>query len=311
MIPTIAVITGPTATGKSALGVALAQQLNGEIVSADSMQVYKYMDIGTAKPTPAETGGIPHHMLDVISPFETYSVARYVEEASRCVDEILRRGRLPIVVGGTGLYIESLLSGRTFAEEGDPALREALSARYDSLGGERLLEELRDVDPESAARLHANDRKRIVRALEIYRRTGITITEHDRQTRALPPRYHARTLALSYRDRSDLYGHIDSRVDRMMEKGLADEVKRLLEMGLTARHTAMQAIGYKELAAVIQDGGALENAVAAVKQESRRYAKRQLSWFRRDQSLRWLLWEKEPDFDIGLQVSTKYLENIV
>lgn len=311
MIPTIAVITGPTATGKSALGVALAKKLNGEIVSADSMQIYRYMDVGTAKPSAVEMDGVQHHMLDVVSPFESYSVARYVEDAARCVDDILGRGKLPILVGGTGLYIESLLSGRTFAETGDETLRAELAARYDSQGAEALLEELRRVDPASAARLHANDKKRIIRALEIYKLTGRTITEHDALTRAQPPRYRGRTIALNFADRADLYEHIDRRVDKMMAQGLEQEVRRLLEMGLTAQHTAMQAIGYKELAAAVQSGGDIEPAVEKIKQESRRYAKRQLSWFHRDKSIRWILWEKEPDFDTGLQISTQYLENIV
>jgi tRNA dimethylallyltransferase len=308
VIPEIAVIAGPTATGKTALGVALAKQIGGEIVSADSMQIYKHMDIGTAKPTAEETGGVRHHMIDIVSPFETYSVARYVEDAARCVDDILERGKQPVVVGGTGLYIESLIRGRAFAEQGDAALRREISERYDRLGGAALLKELGAFDRKSAERLHPNDKKRIVRALEIYALTGMTLTEHDEMTKKQPPRYGARILALTYSDRAELYGHIDRRVDRMMEKGLVGEVRKLLNMGLGKAHTAMQAIGYKEIADALTAGGDLETAVQTIKTESRRYAKRQLSWFKRDKNIRWIEWEKEPDFAAGLRISTEYLE---
>jgi tRNA dimethylallyltransferase len=310
MIPKIVVITGPTATGKTALGVALAQKIGGEIVSADSMQIYKLMDIGTAKPSLGEMGGVPHHMLDVISPFENYSVSRYVSDAALCIDGILGRGKVPVVVGGTGLYIESLISGREFAALGDESIRCALSARYDSLGGEAMLNVLRDVDKLTAVRLHSNDKKRIVRALEIYTVTGKTISEHDERTRKTPPRYEACVIALSFTDRGELYERINQRVDTMLEKGLLDEVKMLINMGLTRAYSAMQAIGYKELAGVILDNEKLETAVDCIKMESRRYAKRQLSWFRRDKSIRWIMWEKKPDFDNGLQISTEYLDKI-
>ncbi len=310
MIPKIAVITGPTATGKTALGVALAKIIGGEIVSADSMQIYQYMDIGTAKPGADETRGIPHHMINIVTPFEKYSVAQYIHDASACINDIIRRGKRPIVVGGTGLYIESLLSGREFSEQGNESLRLELSERYDALGGEALLAELRAVDNESAQRIHFNDKKRIIRALEIYKTTGMTISAHDALTKKIPPRYEAAVIALSYADRSDLYERINRRVDTMISSGLPDEVRKLLGMGLTRGHTAMQAIGYKELVHVILDNADLSEAVESIKMESRRYAKRQLSWFRRDQAIRWILWEKEPDFDNGLQISTEYLENI-
>ncbi len=308
MIPDIAVITGPTATGKTALGVALAKKLNGEIVSADSMQIYQHMDIGTAKPTPAEMDGVAHHMIGVVSPFDKYSVARYVEDAARCVDDILARGKRPIIVGGTGLYIDSLIRGRVFAEEGDETLRRELGGRYDRLGGETLLRELALSDPISAGKLHPNDKKRIVRALEIVTQTGMTISAHDELTKKEPPRYSARILALTYSDRSELYRHIDRRVDAMMEKGLVREVQGLLDMGLGCEHTAMQAIGYKEIARALLSGGDLSVAAETVKMESRRYAKRQLSWFRRDKNLCWLVWKNEPDFAAGLRFSTEYLE---
>lgn len=307
-MPDIAVIAGPTASGKTALGIALAKKTGGEIVSADSMQIYKYMDIGTAKPSRTEMAGVAHHMIDIVTPFENYSVARYVSDASSCVDGILARGKLPIIVGGTGLYIDSLISGRGFSEQGDESLRLELSERYDRHGGESLLSELCKIDPVGAERLHPNDKKRIIRALEIYKLTGMTITEHNEMTRRLPPRYRACLIALSYTDRENLYEGINQRVDTMMEKGLLDEVKTLINMGLTRAHTAMQAIGYKELAEVILENKDAAAAIETIKTESRRYAKRQLSWFRRNQNAHWILWEKEPDFDNGLQISTKYLE---
>lgn len=307
MAPKIFVITGPTATGKTALGIALARKTGGEIVSADSMQVYRHMDIGTAKPTPDEMAEVAHHMIDVVSPFEAYSVARYVREASGCVDDILRRGGLPIIVGGTGLYIDSLIAGREFSAMSDEVLRQTLSARYDSDGGEALLALLREVDPVSAGRLHPNDKKRIVRALEIYELTGVTIAEHDELSRKAPPRYDACVTALTFAGRDDLYRKIDRRVDAMFDRGLYEEVRMLLDMGLTGAHTAMQAIGYKELTGVILGGTSLQEAVQTIKMESRRYAKRQLSWLRRNREAHWILWDKEPNFDNGLQISTEYL----
>ena len=307
MIPEIAVITGPTASGKTALGVALAKEIGGEVVSADSMQIYKYMDIGTAKVSEAEMDGVRHHMLDIVSPFEKYSVARYVEDAVCCIDDILERKKRPVIVGGTGLYIESLIRGRAFAQQGDENLRQSLTERYDRLGGPALLKELEKVDPKSACKLHPNDKKRIVRALEIYSLTGRTITEHDELTKKAPSRYQARMIALTYKDRAALYGHIDSRVDSMMEMGLAGEVRKLLDMGLTHEHTSMQAIGYKEIAAALITCSDIKTAVEQIKMESRRYAKRQLSWFRRDKNIRWIEWDNAPNIGAGLRISTEYL----
>ncbi|MBQ8830247.1 MAG: tRNA (adenosine(37)-N6)-dimethylallyltransferase MiaA [Oscillospiraceae bacterium] len=303
----VLVITGPTATGKTALGVELAQKLNGEVVSADSMQIYEHMDIGTAKVTPEETKGIPHHMVGCISPFEEYSAARYVEDAAPICEDILSRGKLPIIVGGTGLYIDSLLAGRTFAERGNPEVRDRLSSEYDNLGGEALYERLKEVDPEASARLHANDKKRIVRALEIFEVTGITMTEHDRASREIPPRFDAVKIALSFENREDLYARIDKRVDIMAEMGLLNEVKKLLGMGLNEHHTAMQAIGYKELVDAILHGSSIDAALDKIKQESRRYAKRQLSWLRRDSEINWILHPKTPQIDDAVRLSTEFL----
>ena len=297
----VLVVCGPTATGKTALSLALAEALGGEIVSADSMQVYRGMDVGTAKATLSERARAPHHMLDVAEPSENYSVARYVEEASRCCDDILARGKLPIVTGGTGLYIDSLLAGRAFGGEEGGACREALNAEYDRLGGETMLERLRAVDPERAAKLHSGDRRRIVRALEVYETTGVTITEHDEQTRLQPPRYEARRLVLSYADREALYARIDRRVDEMAAQGLFEEVAGLLAAGLSPESTAMQAIGYKEAALALRGALSRGDALALIKQASRRYAKRQLTWFRRAPDARWILWAGAPDIDAAAE----------
>ena len=308
MQPKLVVITGPTASGKTALGVMLAQRLGGEVVSADSMQIYRGMDIGTAKPTPEEMQGVPHHMIDIADPAENYSVSRYAKEASACVDDILARGKLPIVVGGTGLYIDSLIAGRTFADgTADTALRQELNERYDEIGGEGLLGELRKVDPERAAKLHPADKKRIVRAMEVYILTGRTITQHDAETRAVPPRYDAAKIALDFAVRQDLYDRIDRRVDIMVQQGLFDEVRALLAAGVPADCTAMQAIGYKEAVAAVQGKAAPQDAVAAIQLASRRYAKRQLTWLRRDQDLFWLRHEKTPDMDRACRLSTQFL----
>ena len=308
MQPKLVVITGPTASGKTALGAALAQRLGGEVVSADSMQIYRGMDIGTAKPTPEEMQGVPHHMIDIADPTENYSVSRYAAEAAACVDDILARGKLPVVVGGTGLYIDSLIAGRTFADgTADTALRQELSERYDEIGGEGLLGELRKVDPERAARLHPADKKRIVRAMEVYILTGRTITQHDAETRAVPPRYDAAKIALDFAVRQDLYDRIDRRVDIMVQQGLFDEVRALLAAGVPADCTAMQAIGYKEAVAAVQGKAAPQDAVAAIQLASRRYAKRQLTWLRRDQDLFWLRHEKTPDMDRACRLSTQFL----
>lgn len=310
MIPKIVVVTGPTATGKTRLAVALAKDFDGEIVSADSMQLYRRMDIGTAKVTPNEAQGVPHHMIDVAGPDESFSVARYVHDAGRCVDDILSRGKLPILAGGTNLYIDSLVSGRDFAEnEGDNALRESLGAEYDALGGDKMLERLREIDPERAAKLHPADKRRIIRAIEVYTLSGRTITQHDAETKAIPPRYEAVRIVLDYEDRAELYRRIDSRVDEMVAQGLFDEVKALLDEGLSPDMTAMQAIGYKEPAAFFRGELTREEAIELIKRESRRYAKRQLTWLRRDDSALRIRWGVSPDFNEARRLSTEYLHS--
>ena len=307
-IPVIAVV-GPTATGKTALGIGLARRFGGEIVSCDSMQIYRTMDIGTAKPTQEEMGGIPHHMIDVADPEEDFSVARYVEMAARCVDDVLARGKLPIVAGGTGLYIDSLLSGRTFAPfSPDSALRGELERELAEKGGQAMLEALAQVDPEAAQRLHPNDHKRIIRALEVYRSTGKTITQHNRETQAIPPRYNALTIGLAFQDRQAMWRRIDQRVDEMVAAGLEDEVRRLLTSGISPKCTAMQAIGYKEFTQALSGEMTWQEAADVVKLRSRQYAKRQLTWFGRNPNTRWVRWDDPPEFEQGRGASTEYME---
>ena len=308
MAPKLIVICGPTATGKTKLGVALAQRLGGEVVSADSMQVYRDMAIGTARPTPEEMEGVPHHMMGVVDPRENYSVARYVQEATAWVEDILRRGKQPILVGGTGLYIDGLCQGRTYSDfQPASGLRQALQARVQSQGLAVLWQELEQVDPETAAKLHPHDEKRILRALEVWHTTGKPISQHNRETQALPPRYEKVAIALTYRDRQVLYQRIDQRVDQMVARGLVEEVQGLLDAGVPLDGTAMQAIGYKELARALTQGGDLAQAVEEVKRRSRQYAKRQLTWFRRDPNIEWILLEKDQDFSSVIQDSTNYL----
>ena len=286
-------IAGPTASGKTALAVELAKELNGEVVSCDSMQVYKRMDIGTAKPTVEEMQGIPHHMLDVAQAWEDFSVSRYCNQAAPIVDDIIAQGKTAIIAGGTGFYMDSLIRGNNFAPFPSTGVREALEARAEAEGIQPLLEELAQVDPESAGRLHPSDRKRIIRALEVYRETGITITEHNRRTREVPPKYRPVWLGLDFSDRAALYRRIDRRVERMLEAGLLDEIRSLLESGIPETCTAMQAIGYKEFLPVLRGERGLCDAAAEVCQSSRRYAKRQLTWFRRNPNMHWIAREED------------------
>ena len=288
-------VVGPTATGKTALAVELALALNGEVISCDSMQVYDHMAIGTARPDPAELRGVPHHMLAVADPAEDYSVGRFVETADGILQDILARGKTAILAGGTGLYVDSLVAGRSFLPTPQTGRREALEALAEAQGIEAVLERLRQVDPESAARLHPGNRRRIIRALEVYEETGKTMTQHNAETAALPKRYDAAWLGLDFSDRQALYRRIDLRVDRMLEQGLLEEIRALLERGVSAGATALQAIGYKEFLPVLLENAPLEPAVEAVKQGSRRYAKRQLTWFRRNEAIHWLLLPDPPD----------------
>lgn len=282
-------IAGPTASGKTALAVALAKELHGEVVSCDSMQVYRRMDIGTAKPTREEMGGIPHHMLDVAEPDEDFSVSRYCAMAAPIVDDILARGKTAIIAGGTGLYMDALIKGNDFAPFPSTGVREELEARADREGMEAMMALLAQVDPATAGRLPISDRKRILRALEIYLETGETMTEHDRKTQALPPRYTPIWLGLDFSQRQTLYDRINRRVGVMLEMGLLDEIRALLSSGIPAGCTAMQAIGYKEFTAALAGWESIDSAADRVRQASRRYAKRQLTWFRRNKAIHWLI----------------------
>ena len=281
-------IAGPTASGKTALAVELAKELNGEVVSCDSMQVYRRMDIGTAKPNQAEMQGIIHHMLDVADPDEDFSVSRYCEMATPIVDDIVARGKTAIIAGGTGLYMDSLIRGNDFAPYPATGRREELEERADREGIEALMAWLQDIDPEAAAKLHLSDRKRIIRALEVYLETGETISTHNKRTQAIPPRYQPLWLGLDFEDRAVLYNRIDRRVDIMLEQGLITEIEELLAAGIPKKSTAMQAIGYKEFLAAMDGQCTIMQAAEDVKKASRHYAKRQLTWFRRNANMNWL-----------------------
>ena len=303
----IVVICGPTASGKTALSIALAKAFDGEVVSADSMQIYRRMDIGTAKPTKQEMDGVPHHMLDVAEPGEAYSVSRYVEEATACVEDILSRGKLPVICGGTGLYIDGLIRGTDYQPAGtDNGIREQLEGEWEAQGAEEMMARLAAVDPDSAARLHLSDKRRILRALEVYLATGETITAHNARTKAIPPRYEAIMIGLNTEPRQILYDRIDRRVGVMLEQGLLQEVQSLLEDGLLDG-TAAQAIGYKELLAYFRGEMTLETAADLIRQKSRNYAKRQLTWFRRDERVKWIVYNAPEAAQAVLQEATNYL----
>lgn len=301
-------VTGPTACGKTRLGILLAQQYGGEIISCDSMQLYRGMEIGTAAPTAEERAAAVHHMVGVAEPDEAYSAARFVREADVCVQDCLARGRVPILVGGTGLYMDSLVRGGDFAAGcSGGEIRRELTARAEREGIEPLFEQLQKIDPEAAARLHLSDEKRILRALEVYFETGETLTAHNERTSALPPRYDATYIALSFADREELRRRIDARVDKMVEQGLLEEVRALLRSGVSREATAMQAIGFKEFLSVSDGEMSESEAIETVKLRSRQYAKRQLTWLRKNKSVHWFFWEKECDFQAALQFSTKIL----
>ena len=280
-------LAGPTASGKTALAVELAKDLNGEVVSCDSMQVYRRMDIGTAKPSREEMQGIPHHMIDVAEPDEDFSVSRYCAMAAPIVDDIVARGKTAIIAGGTGLYMDSLIRGNDFAPFPSTGVREKLEAEADEVGLPAMLTRLREIDPDTADRVF--DRKRILRALEVYLETGETITEHNRKTRLIPPKYTPLWLGLDFADRGELYRRIDKRVDIMLEMGLMEEIRSLLDSGIPEKCTAMQAIGYKEFVNALEGREPLSQAAEEVKKASRHYAKRQLTWFRRNPAVHWLV----------------------
>ena len=293
-------IAGPTASGKTALAVELAKELNGEVVSCDSMYVYRRMNIGTAKPTREEMQGIVHHMIDVCEPTEDFSVSRYTEMASPIVDDILSRGKAAIIAGGTGLYMDSLIRGNNFAPVPATGQREILEAQLEQDGVNALLTRLQSIDPEAAGKSQGNPR-RIIRALEVYLETGETITAHNRRTQAVPPRYQPLWLGLDFSSRQALYDRIDRRVEIMLQQGLTEEIRQLLASGIPKNATAMQAIGYKEFVDALDGKISLAEAAAQVRQSSRRYAKRQLTWFRRNREIQWLTRQPDDGLDEILQ----------
>lgn len=287
--PKVILIAGPTGVGKTATSVLVAKKLDTEIISCDSMQIYRGMDIGTAKVTPEEAGGICHHMTDIIDPWQSFSVCDYVNMAMPIVDRLNTMGKTPLLVGGTGLYADSLIKGITFSEDApaDEEYRDKLYKLAEEKGADFLHDMLREVDPESALSIHANNVKRVIRALEYYHASGEPISLHNQRTKEAPSPYESLRIYFT-RERSHLYERIDKRVDIMMEMGLEQEVKALMDSGLSYDTTAMQALGYKEMADAISGKITVKEAVELIKQGSRRYAKRQLTWFKRDAEGIWL-----------------------
>jgi tRNA dimethylallyltransferase len=282
------ILTGPTAVGKTSLSIKLAKAVGGEIISADSMQVYRHMDIGSAKVTVEEMDGVPHHLIDVLDPKEDFNVMHFQKLAKEAMNGIYARGRVPIVVGGTGFYIQALLYDIDFTEnEDDTGIREELERLGEEKGSEYLHELLRGIDPESAEAIHANNRKRVIRAIEFYRLTGQKISEHNKQEHEKMSPYDFYYYVLTC-DRELLYERIEQRIDQMLEQGLVDEVKKLKEMGCSRGLTSMQGLGYKEILDYLDGSCTLDEAVYILKRDTRHFAKRQLTWFKRERDVRWL-----------------------
>ena len=287
MKPTVIAVVGPTASGKTSLGVALAKALDGEVISFDSMQIYEGMDIATAKPTAEEMQGVPHHLIGCVSPDAAFSAAQFKTLCTEALEDVLGRKKVPVLVGGTGLYFDTIYYNTSYFENADSSMRETLSARLREEGAQALLQELRDIDPETAAALHVSDEKRIVRALEVYYTTGRTISEQNRLSRLTESPYAFCVIGLGAETRSFLYDRIDRRVDAMVRQGLLDEARSYFAH--LPSGTAKQAIGYKELKPYFDGDCSLEEALARLKMETRRYAKRQLTWFRRNKAIHWLM----------------------
>ena len=282
------ILTGPTAVGKTDLSIQLAKAINGEIISADSMQVYRHMDIGSAKVTPEEMDGVPHHLIDVLEPEEEFNVVVFQKLAKEALTGIYERGHIPIIVGGTGFYIQALLYDIDFTEnDGDTAIRRELEKLAQTQGAGCLHQMLQEIDPESAAAIHQNNVKRVIRAIEFYRKTGKKISLHNEQEREKQSPYQFLYYVLDT-DRKTLYERIDRRVDLMMEHGLVDEVKHLADMGCTRDMVSMQGLGYKEILDYLSGEIPLEEAVYILKRDTRHFAKRQITWFKRERDVRWL-----------------------
>lgn len=290
----IVVICGPTASGKSALGLEVARHLGGEIINADSMQVYRYMDIGTAKPSVEERAAVRHHLIDILYPDEVFSAALYCEAAHETIADVVKRGKIPLVVGGTGLYIKALTSGLIRGGEVDEALRSRLNKEAEAMGREYLYQRLQKVDPKTAASLHPNDTYRIVRALEVYERTGRPISLLRERHRFQEAPYEALKIGLMP-DRATLYRRIDERVDQMVAVGLKEEVQRLLDMGYAPHLRSMQGLGYRQMVPHLKGSYDLAEATKRIKRDTKRYAKRQLTWFKRDPEIHWVSYPLQGD----------------
>ena len=298
------VIVGPTASGKTSLSIEIAKHFDGEIISADSMQIYKSMDIATAKPTTEEMQGIMHHLIDFVSPCEKFSVAKYKELCYKCIDDIIKRGKIPIIVGGTGLYIDTVVNNTVFLEVDSSTVRLKLEKDLEENGIESLFQALKEIDPESAEKLHLSDKKRIIRALEVYYSTGKTITEQNLLSHTEKSKYDFLIIGLNAKNREVLYDRINKRVDLMIENGLLEEAQRFYSGDFSS--TAVQAIGYKELKPYLDGCCTLEEATEKLKMETRRYAKRQLTWFRRNKEINWLYID---DSEVITEKAVEIIEN--
>ena len=309
-IPLIAVI-GPTASGKTGLAVEIAKKFGGEVVSADSMQIYSELTIGTAKPTEKEMEGVPHHLIGHKSIDEEYSVVDYVEEAKNAIADIFSRGKLPVLCGGTGLYVDSLLSNTEFSEiKSDPDVRKKLYDFAEENGNEALFEKLKEIDPETAAKTHANNLIRVVRAMEVYEVTGKTMSEHQKDSHPIPSIYDVCYIGTNFADRDKLYARIEQRIDEMLEEGVEEEARFLFEHNGTC--TAAQAIGYKEFYPYFRGKMSREEAISVLKKETRHYAKRQITWFRRNDKINWLFRdefsEKKNLSEAAFEIIERFLE---
>jgi tRNA dimethylallyltransferase len=302
----VILLAGPTAAGKTALSLDLAQRFATEIVNADSMQIYRYMDIGTAKPSASEKAKVPHHLIDIADPDEPFDAARYVDVARPVIDQLHGQGRVPLVVGGTGLYMKVLIRGICTGPPSDPKIRQELLLEEESHGLARLHAELLRIDPEAGARIHPNDRQRVLRAIEVFRQTGVTLSSSQRSHRFQEELYPAIKIFLE-REREELYARIERRVDAMIDSGLKEEVERLLSMGYGSELKPMQSLGYKQMCAHLLDGLPFDRAVQLIKQETRRYAKRQFTWFRTDPEYRTFHAE---DIEGVFAYVREYLENL-
>lgn len=309
-IPLIAVI-GPTASGKTGLAVEIAKKFGGEVVSADSMQIYSELTVGTAKPTEKEMEGVPHHLIGHKSIDEEYSVVDYVEEAKNVITDIFNRGKLPVLCGGTGLYVDSLLSNTEFSEiKSDPDVRKKLYDFAEENGNEALFEKLKEIDPETAAKTHANNLIRVVRAMEVYEVTGKTMSEHQKDSHPIPSIYDVCYIGTNFSDRDKLYARIEQRIDEMLEEGVEEEARFLFEHNGTC--TAAQAIGYKEFYPYFRGKMSREEAISVLKKETRHYAKRQITWFRRNDKINWLFRdefsEKKDLSEAAFEIIERFLE---